>query len=498
VALLFSLPFGWENLLWGFQIAFYCLLGLSVLAIGLLCSSRPWSWKWLGGCVAAACALFTMASGFLVCIAVLAVLALRVWRHRGDRREMAVHVPTIVVCLFLSLLGWLLKAPVPDHRVLHAHSITEFCAALARNLAWPNHHQPFLCLLSWFPFAVFVWRYVRKEIGDGAVAGFVLGLGCWALLQATALALSRGAVEREISSRYMDILAQGVLANGLGVLLIAAPGDGHSKGAGILRHACVLNLIVTAVGLAVLTVRDFRQDLPGRRDQYDAQTANVAAFVATDNPECLRGKPFPAMIPFPDPEFLIAVLRNPSIRKILPASLREPIHLRPLGEGDQPFGPNGFFPSGQNPPAGRVWGSYLVERGGDKNEGEFRAASTKRSALAFLQFEVTGYLGENDLSLTILDDTDHPVGAVVPSQPPREQWKKVFVHSPASDFTLLARDVSPRRWFAFAEPKEMGRLSLLARMLAHRGIYVLIAGLLTFGYYTLAGFFNTSGSRNGD
>jgi hypothetical protein len=47
------------------------------------------------------------------------------------------HWPTLAVCFMWLGLGLALRVEVPAHRILVAHSATEFLASLGKYLAWP-------------------------------------------------------------------------------------------------------------------------------------------------------------------------------------------------------------------------------------------------------------------------------------------------------------------------------------------------------------------------
>ena len=88
VALLWALPYGFENTVWGFQSQVYFLVLFSFLALWGLACGPPYSVRWWVGVASAVLACLTMASGFL---AGLVVVAIRCLAIALDRRTWRAH-----------------------------------------------------------------------------------------------------------------------------------------------------------------------------------------------------------------------------------------------------------------------------------------------------------------------------------------------------------------------------------------------------------------------
>jgi len=100
---LFAIPFGWENLLWAFQLPFYLLLLLVLLSLYMLTSSRAWTFRWWIGTLLAVLTYFCIASGALTLLAfvVLAGLQMLAGQRKGAR-ELAgagLHLAIAIVIL---------------------------------------------------------------------------------------------------------------------------------------------------------------------------------------------------------------------------------------------------------------------------------------------------------------------------------------------------------------------------------------------------------------
>ena len=69
----------------------------------------------------------------------------------------------------------------------------------------------------------------------------------------------------------------------------------------------------------------------------------------------------------------------------------------------------------------------------------------------------------------MVDLASGKVSEVKPAREPGGQWVNVDVKAPAGKFKLVARDDSSTGWFAFKEPREMGRLSFWAEKIVGLG-----------------------------
>ena len=118
-AVLFTLPFGWENTLAGFQSSFYLLLLFSVLALALTVK-RVGSGAWVLGWLCAVSSLVTTAGGLFTPVAISIAAALRLVTRQTHRRGAVVNLgmSAAVFALGLSLVSPAigLSATLAPHR----------------------------------------------------------------------------------------------------------------------------------------------------------------------------------------------------------------------------------------------------------------------------------------------------------------------------------------------------------------------------------------------
>jgi hypothetical protein len=472
LALALVLPFAWENTLWGFQSQFYFLLIASLLTLWWLGVSESRSSRWWWGVIAGTLGLFTVASGFLAAAAVLGLAVLDILKQRRNWRR---HMPTLVVCALIMATGLLVKVHVPQHDALQAHSVHAFLIALGKNLAWPSVTRPWLAFLNVFPLLGLGWIYLRSKDKPDSASQMILGVGIWAVLQSLAIAYARGGFGNPPDWRYMDASSFIMIANGLSILLLLARYRERLRFAPVWYAGFAAWLLAGLSGLWLVTDLAEKFGLPPWKVRQSARLANARAFIATDDEQVFEHKE-PSSLPFPYVAELVFLLRTPDIRTNLPACVREPLRVLRKAGGDGSFQTNGWTLVQADAPTERSWGSYTALGAGA--HGTFESLPVQKSALPYLEIPVAGHLGEAGVSLELVDITSGRITAVRPSQVAGERWVNAYVRAPAGEFKIVARDESGSKWFAFKEPREVGRLSFWAieMVAAWKGILAAGAG----------------------
>ena len=474
-ALALAPPFGWENTLWGFQSSFYFLLGFSCLAMLLLSQYRVFSPGWILGVLFSILALFTMGSGFLAAMVVMALIAVRC---RRERRVSAGDGITLLVCLIVSLAGlWLMNVP-EDHLALRPKTLAHFLTALGRNLSWPWIDIPWVFPLAWASFAILCYREVFQRKADGSnYAFFLMGLGLWTLLQCLGLAYGRGTAGAGPASRYMDSLSMIPAVNLLAAqVLIRGAALPLTRRKAFLM-ACALWCALIVIGFLNLLLHDTVKGFSHAGAYLSRQSATVRQYLASgDDRVILAARPMD--IPYPDARKLLSLLKDPDKRELLPASLRQPLAMVPSGRVRNDFVEKGYYGNLPVLVGTRVWGSY-DPRKKDALDGMMRSEILAQPRLPYLRLRIAGYLDNAGLKLELYDKTGRLIRSVIPKRMPGERWVEIEVPAPPAPFYLQATDrkAGSSGWFAFSEPVEVGRLSLAAESLRSSGRSLLIMGL---------------------
>jgi hypothetical protein len=101
----------------------------------------------------------------------------------------------------------------------------------------------------------------------------------------------------------------------------------------------------------------------------------------------------------------------------------------------------------------------------------------RKSALPFLEIPVAGDLGKPGVSLGLVNLSDGKMTPVEPARPAGDRWLNVLVRAPDGDFKLVARSDDATKWFAFEQPREVGRLSAWAMEMLGAWRIFIIAGV---------------------
>ena len=308
----FALPFAAENAIHGFQSQFYFTNLFSSLAILGLGFAKPCGKFWFAGLLAAVCAIFTMASGFLAAAAVVGLMILRAVKRRGISRE---EILTTLCGLAVVALGLAVKVNVAQHAQLQSASVADFLAKLLENLAWPFGAHAWLLLLTCAPLALVTVKFFRGEFKDPRAAEWLLALAGWSLLSALVLAYGRARIAE--SNRYFDSLSLLPLVNAAALLVLAREIDFSPRWKKLALPLALLWAGLLMVGLvqSARTVAD--NYLEGTRGWGLAQVENVRTFLATGDADFLHRAPLEAL-PYWSNDWLIGILRQPKLVALLP------------------------------------------------------------------------------------------------------------------------------------------------------------------------------------
>jgi len=458
IALLWMVPFGWENTLAGFQSPFYLLVTCSLVTLWGLLLHRVNSGPWWLGILAAVAANFCLASGFFM-VVVVGILAL--YMARVETKTLANHVVTVLVCFILIGLAVGLLVDAPHHASLKAHSAAEFGLAFAKALAWP-WPQYYVGIWLQLPLLVLALRTLWRRGPLDKLELVTLALGGWVMLQAIGAAYARGAGGVPPASRYMDLLAIGAIANYCAILVL-------TRNATFPQRWARAWIALLLTGLFGLTLTQVIAAVEEKHRINLIQEANVHQYLIRQDRRILQEAPF-LHIPYPVADHLGTWLDHPGLRSRLAANIQVPVAL--AGEESQAFAPNGFYPSTGTYRGETAVGSYGAH--GNAAVGVFRSLWQTPLPQRYLQIPVSGYLGEDGLQL-VLETQDGTRTSIRVEKPPKETWQLVTIRNPGVPYRLVAEDNNPNLWFAFAAPHGEGALSHWNRHLLAASPYLFVA-----------------------
>lgn len=308
------LPHGWENSTWGFQSHVPLALLFVTLHVRGSFERTTGSAGWWLAQAAGLAALFTFGSMWA---APAAVVLTALWTAAPGRWRWS--SPAFLAIGGLGLL--IFARSVQAHAgafTYGADSPQQFLAAFLVQLGWPAQ-WPGAAVLLYFPSFLLALR-LRQNPRAANADRVALALALWAAAQAAAFALGRGSYLGFVS-RYGDLLALGVLANGFSLWRLL-----HRQTS--WRPLTLVTLMAAAWlaavghGLGWISTRAHTEYFHERAPVWIVMRRDaVRQYLATKDPSQLATETVRGIL-YPDPAVVATVLDQPGIRQLLPASLR--------------------------------------------------------------------------------------------------------------------------------------------------------------------------------
>ena len=308
-----ALPYSWENTTWGFQVHFPLALLFITWHINGSFFETPFTKNWWLAQVAGVLSFFTLGSMWAAPFAVLIVLF---WTGNFDRRRWIPAAALSVLGLALMLYS---RGSQPHEGAL-AQSVTnlpQFLAAWFVQLGWPSS-WPASGALLYAPTIILAWT-IRRQKKTSAIDLVLLTICLWAAAQATAFAIARGGAWIGFVSRYGDILALGVLANGVALWRIIQ-GLPHCR----LRLATLIIIWSCALysGLQWISTHGHTAFYHQHSALWDLTRSDaVKGYLETKSLDPLS-RPDVRKLLYPVPETVAKVLDTPGLAQLFPVELR--------------------------------------------------------------------------------------------------------------------------------------------------------------------------------
>jgi hypothetical protein len=304
-------PFGWENILVGFQTQFYLVILLSFASLALLYASPAWSTRWWLGTGLAVASFCSMASGALTLPVVICLYLLQLLRsQRAGAREffgIAVHIGLTVA---------MLMAVPSNGGASRAYNISEFVTAAATLLSWPAR-APF-GLIAYLPTLVLCLSVLKAapKLADGR--WFNVAAFGWVVAQVCAIAIGRANMFFLVS-RYFDVLQIGMMVNLASALTLLGLNFKAARFNQLSRAALISWCLFLGVSIGFST-HSLKNQIETKRQASLTQTHNLRGYLDTGDFAYLANKPGD-QIPYPSAERLRQWLDDPVIRSFLPPTL---------------------------------------------------------------------------------------------------------------------------------------------------------------------------------
>ncbi|WP_146090473.1 hypothetical protein [Xanthomonas bromi] len=308
VTLMGILPFGWENTLVGFQSQFYIntLLAFFAITVSSFGGARYRTASCLTILILASFA--SMANGVLTAFTCAGVLIARGLTQR-DLLTRGLMLAAFVT--LLGIAGFIITPSPPYHAQLKAQDFSEATSALMITSSWPLF--PGIGQLVLLVPAAF-WMLIVGRNRQTQADYFFLGLNALGMLNAVAIAYSRGHDLAEVTSRYTDT----ILPSSIATIYFASRliGSGvHGISTPFIAYGSYIAVVFGIFGQSYLQWPKLEE----RAYWLRMSTINTAKFLNGDD-EAFKAKPH-GHVPYPDPIQLGKSLRNDGQIESLPTSL---------------------------------------------------------------------------------------------------------------------------------------------------------------------------------
>lgn len=466
-----ALPFSWENTIWANQSQFYFFVGFSVLTIWLLGMHKPLSARWWLGCSTAMAAQFTVGSGILAPVIVTALSAYRLLRDAEGRRDASI---TFGAGLALTAFASVFRVKSQSAGMM-TKGFDQFIQTFGKTMSWPFTESIWLWVFLWMPVVVFIILSIIKRKPWSKAEAWTVALGGWVLLNALGVGIFRGGFSGGPISRYMDLTALGMVANGLALFLLPGMISQDGRTSTWFKMGRSAWLVVMLAG--VLMVTDYEVGVMARSRVEHQQRAimNTRRYMQTGDLGFLMSKRH-YEIPHPDPMSLACWLNCDALRAILPVSIREPLNLQQ--DSAIGFSEPGLYPAYNFDIAEPTWGSYGRE--GDRTVGTFLSKPLPAPRYSYLEIAAINRLScrQNTVTMRLIDQLTGKSYRPCSLRDAIGDWRKVYVKVPKKPLLFEASDNDPIFWVAFQSPREISTLSYWSFRLLAAGPLVLAAGLI--------------------
>lgn len=460
-------PVGWENIISGFQSQFYFVIGLSLLALHASIYFPALSIRWWLGQVCGVLAIFSMGSGHVWAIPVIAWSLFKIAFPESVNTRWD-SLPSAIAASAVLLLGQWLSFSPPGHERLHAHSLSDFLLYLVHCLAWPTPGSAWVFILWVSPGAILVGAlFVQRRMLPRD--WFILALLTWILIQVVGLSYARGAGGGYPAFRYADLFCLLLIAQ---TFALAALFEELLEPRWLSRGLVIIWPLALLGSLCALTVRTYKRDLPEYHAALYATAENLRYYLRTHDFERIRHSNIP--LPAEMADMVPRILDRSGTRKIMPEAIRQPT---PLIYRDAEVLRGGVTIASRdiaNQRFGTLWGTFgQVASGHDEIESEviypdgldywrIYLSGTGLGKVANVKFKSANsgeILSANRIALA-----------------EENEWRRTYVRVPNEPFRFVVPAQPSGEWIGWTSPVEVSALSYWTEYVVRRWNVIIVLG----------------------
>jgi hypothetical protein len=289
-----AIPFGTQNLLAGFQTAYFSTVIFTLILIYIISHLKLNIYIFIITCLLAACAFFSTAGGIISSF----VAAIIVF---GRALQLSRPSWMIYACLFvlISIIEFIFTPRVSDNNTFQPKNIEHFILVAQYLTAWPLPYSFF-----WVPLLIFVLWISIQKINFDQRSWFILGLFLWSGAEIILIAISRG--QMAASPRYKDLLVPGIIAQ----FAMAFDLIRHSESR--LGRWVPALCVVLVLAFSAIRANDVLIEIREKSERSMSEEYNTVYFLR-------HGRFDPDhKIPYPDENVLATLLADPAVVASLP------------------------------------------------------------------------------------------------------------------------------------------------------------------------------------
>lgn len=313
--IIFSIPFGWENTLAGFQSQFYFLLLFSFIFLWAMTTYKIYSISWWLGTIAGMLSFLSLASGVTTLISGIIILALRFYINKEPDQ---VPISAIIILIMLTILAIVFTPEVPRFAKLKAQSIIQFLSAFSKVYSWPNKSTTIVILTMQTPILLFMYRMLYKKEYQPTFL-FLATITFWLFGQFAIIAYGRA--EMFNNTRYSDLFAIGLIINFAAMAILY--NQAHSKVKWIVSILWILWINIILLGF-INSKDDLIYAITNKLSISIEEETNVRNYIRTKDFSHLQGQHIHQHIPYSDSKRLKKLLDNPTVLSFLPSNIYSP------------------------------------------------------------------------------------------------------------------------------------------------------------------------------
>ena len=460
---LFAIPYGWENILVGFQSQFYFVVLFSIASIWLLTTKEPFSIKWFLGLGSGILAFLSLASGvFTFAAAACMAFIFYVFKIRRTGKELL----AIVILSGLFIIGFLLTPTLKHQAVYKAHSLREFVYALMIVFGWPMPDNFISPLIRNLPIAIFILVMLRERPPASDRRWFIFALCVWCVSQAIGMAYGRA--NGILASRYKDLYVIPVFMNF--VCLLSLSKIDLTKYRYYGGFAIGGWLVIVLISLGSFSVKTLPDELKWKREIGRAEEINTRNYILTGDINNLKDKP-PMEVPLPDPERLALTIEMPGIRDILPADINRPLNTISVEKNSNVFAVNCYINHQKDYDS--TWSSHCANSTAMMGQASLRFHSDKK--FAKIEIPIAGFPLAKGIRLEMVQNGERTPIPI--DRDPGESWGAAYSIISNNDFSINLSDssTSVKGWIAIGAPIVRGRFdNTITEVLSHYYLFILL------------------------